>query len=721
MWKCNILTTLMVLILIIAVQVTESKAQAYSSGLQEPARHPVAQEQQNSTTINRRYQEMLAANQNLRNAGSVKTAQSRYQLPENTKSYVQRQLPTRLVPPGRNLQQKKVQQFQQPQLNAPQQTMNQAPVVQYSKQSPIAQQLHQRPQATQGYLHPGTTTTNEQFQRHANLQQHNDRGPAKRLPNNHVRQQHQAASPKFYNSGMGQRGSRAGYITKQPKEQKILKRSIKIPVSADDDSNVTRARIVLVQDTGDPFGQPQDQNSDSGQFQEDPFADPEDDQLPNNQTGDPFADPPGDLTPQQGDPFADPPGALDPNQRSPEDPFADPPNKIQDVDPFPENPGDIKPGENMDPDPMVKDPRDPDIAPRNPDETPEKNKRPDQPRVKLGPFKPREGFKPSPILPAPPRRERESIVQVPQTYMPFIEYQDQPTHFGQSFDKSQIYEGIDTGLIEAGIENEVVGTARPFARRKIVDRFNRFCQDANCTIPGCRGGCMSPSRISSFESMDEGHFFAGPVCEEVCEDVCFEPMFYVSVFGGYLQLEDMGPVSQRGFTIGGGVDSTAVFDDGVGVGVALGQFQGPNLRTELELSYRFNNASSIFRTSPVSLGSTSNTVGSAESLTGMFNMVWDFNPRPVFGRWRPYAGGGLGFTILDIDVTETVFDEVNESQSSFAFQLMAGASRPISSRMDGFVEYRYLHAESVRLVAGSGAGSVEYESDNIFFGVRMHF
>jgi opacity protein-like surface antigen len=112
----------------------------------------------------------------------------------------------------------------------------------------------------------------------------------------------------------------------------------------------------------------------------------------------------------------------------------------------------------------------------------------------------------------------------------------------------------------------------------------------------------------------------------------------------------------------------------------------------------------------------------------MLNVIWDFEPCWGYCGWRPYAGGGVGFTFVETNLSNNGVSLVAtefESNSAFAWQLMAGISRPLSAYTDIFVEYRYFSTDAIRLQlnlpSGSAVGDIHYQTDNVFFGIRMNF
>ena len=208
-------------------------------------------------------------------------------------------------------------------------------------------------------------------------------------------------------------------------------------------------------------------------------------------------------------------------------------------------------------------------------------------------------------------------------------------------------------------------------------------------------------------------------CDEVCANYA---SCYVGVFGGWSDLNN--------FTTVGEVGTGDFFEDsGFLFGVTVGQIQGRNLRTELELSYRNidvnglqlqNGAASQF----VGLG------GDFGAFAGMFNGYWefvDFGPERI----KPYIGGGIGFALARPDLIQTDGTEavIDNNESSFAWQWMAGLNYKASPTLDAFVEYRYFTADSFRLDTeipnvpglGNGSGPFDFNNRSVLFGLRARF
>ena len=193
---------------------------------------------------------------------------------------------------------------------------------------------------------------------------------------------------------------------------------------------------------------------------------------------------------------------------------------------------------------------------------------------------------------------------------------------------------------------------------------------------------------------------------------------YLSVFGGYTK-----PSNNEFRTNTGTVRSD--FDDGFGFGAAFGGRLGQvganhRWRVEGELSYRSNNVKSL------SLNGTSATgpTGKMKSTSLMLNGYIDFNEASDF---TPYLGAGLGLSKVDADnfgssTTPTI---LNDGDTVFAYQAIAGIGWDISSRTELFLEYRYFATEDVGVRTTPAAGAVStnlsYDTNNVFLGVRFGF
>lgn len=195
---------------------------------------------------------------------------------------------------------------------------------------------------------------------------------------------------------------------------------------------------------------------------------------------------------------------------------------------------------------------------------------------------------------------------------------------------------------------------------------------------------------------------------------CYCPMFYIGVFGGGVNL----------YSLGSEYDRTIFSSDGGGVGVALGQIHGCNLRSELEFAFRSNGISGV-EPGYDQLGFTE-VNGDVSSYSGMANAYWEFMRFPM-RRIKPYIGGGIGFVSIDARLDNygglSLTPERTLSDSSLAYQFITGLNYKATCCLDVFVEYRYFKADSFRIdpIPYWGGGEFDYETSNLFAGVRWKF
>jgi|GEM_PF-2419795 len=200
------------------------------------------------------------------------------------------------------------------------------------------------------------------------------------------------------------------------------------------------------------------------------------------------------------------------------------------------------------------------------------------------------------------------------------------------------------------------------------------------------------------------------------------PLYYVSIFGGWSDLSDLEIEDEDGRV-------NLLSANGSGFGAAIGQIQGRNLRSELEVSYRNHDIEDLLLTDFGSGSQRLEGVGDIESFAGMLNIYWEFVD--LFdGPLSPYIGAGAGAVNVSADMRldggQDAFTDGEDS--SFAYQYIVGMNYKLQSYSDLFIEYRHFAADSLRLdsnlPAGSlvdGDGELNYQTNNIFFGMRLKF
>ncbi len=200
-----------------------------------------------------------------------------------------------------------------------------------------------------------------------------------------------------------------------------------------------------------------------------------------------------------------------------------------------------------------------------------------------------------------------------------------------------------------------------------------------------------------------------------CQDCGFEcgaPMFYFSAYGGSARLDDLVSLDRT---------SRIFTKNGAGFGVAIGQRHGTNLRSELEYGYRTND---IIGRENQNVGQT--VTGDVRSNAGMANVYWELMNFP-HRCFKPYVGAGLGFVSLEMNMYgvdgRNLIPQNATDDTSLAYQFMGGVNYKAYRNMDLFIEYRLFQADSYRVDAGAGFGDgkYDYQTDNLFAGLRWKF
>ena len=254
----------------------------------------------------------------------------------------------------------------------------------------------------------------------------------------------------------------------------------------------------------------------------------------------------------------------------------------------------------------------------------------------------------------------------------------------------------------------------------------------SCATCNSRGGQSEMAAVSEVDKIGHRVVETGqtetdedaytPVVGD-CDSLCANyTNCYFGAFGGWSDLNDLVTTGDFG---------SGIYQEDAGYifGVTLGQIQGRNLRTEMELSYRNININGLELQGSVPSQNVA-VFGDIGTLSGMLNGYWefvDFGPE----KFNPYIGGGLGFALARTDLIQSNGTEavINDDESSFAWQWMAGVNYKASSSLDAFVEYRYFAADSFRLdteiptVAGlgNGSGTFDFRSGSVLFGMRARF
>ena len=187
-----------------------------------------------------------------------------------------------------------------------------------------------------------------------------------------------------------------------------------------------------------------------------------------------------------------------------------------------------------------------------------------------------------------------------------------------------------------------------------------------------------------------------------------KPGTYFKVFGGTNTAHDFTELA-------GGIPVRSSFRDGFMYGTARGRQIAPNVRLELESTFRKNSFDQI---SGPGLGSA-DQAGRIDVTSVMMNTIFNAD-RCILGT-TPYVGLGVGGAYVDVDssIPGTTFDV---DELTFAYQALIGTERQLSSRVNAFAEYRYMGTSDFDVDANSGGPFTferDYTAENFVFGFRF--
>jgi outer membrane protein OmpA-like peptidoglycan-associated protein len=135
------------------------------------------------------------------------------------------------------------------------------------------------------------------------------------------------------------------------------------------------------------------------------------------------------------------------------------------------------------------------------------------------------------------------------------------------------------------------------------------------------------------------------------------------------------------------------------------------VRLELEFAYRENGFDSV-----ASLPAH----GDARLMSGMVNAVFAF---PTPGPVAPYFGVGLGAGHLKLESVRPLGPtSIDDSNTGFAAQAIAGVEYAVTDRLGLNVSYRYMYMPSLDLTAANGSpANIGYEGHAILVSLRWSF
>jgi outer membrane protein OmpA-like peptidoglycan-associated protein len=203
--------------------------------------------------------------------------------------------------------------------------------------------------------------------------------------------------------------------------------------------------------------------------------------------------------------------------------------------------------------------------------------------------------------------------------------------------------------------------------------------------------------------------------------------WYVGVEGGAMIVEDIH------FDIGATPDAAQVNHDyGYDVGGTIGYDFGM-FRVETEVAYKSANVDSwrsTLRTPAYNAagalvfavpGSFDYAGGKTTALSFMLNGMLDFGDDDGL---QGFVGGGVGVARVKANkyALNTYGSFLDDSDTVFAWQAIAGIRAPITDRIDASLKYRFFNADNIKLVDVSGRTlSGRFRSHSIMGGFTLNF
>ena len=150
--------------------------------------------------------------------------------------------------------------------------------------------------------------------------------------------------------------------------------------------------------------------------------------------------------------------------------------------------------------------------------------------------------------------------------------------------------------------------------------------------------------------------------------------------------------------------------------LAIGRRHRNWLRTETELAFRSHNDAFAFSDG---FGGFFAEGSDTDVVSLMRNVILEWNNN---SRFTPYGGMGIGVSYVNADsvtlIGATPFSGVDDNDTVFSWQAIAGVATKVRSNLDFVFEYRYFATADVTL---DFIDSGEFVAQNLFFGARLHF
>ncbi|HVG80876.1 MAG TPA: porin family protein [Methylomirabilota bacterium] len=177
--------------------------------------------------------------------------------------------------------------------------------------------------------------------------------------------------------------------------------------------------------------------------------------------------------------------------------------------------------------------------------------------------------------------------------------------------------------------------------------------------------------------------------------------FYVGVHGGGVFL----PEADTGVTNSGQptIDAELERDPGWLAGAAAGYAWPGGFALEGEVTYRENRLDKI-----ALLGMELGLDGDEHSYAALANAYYRFD---TGGSFTPYLGAGVGAAVLTLDAEAENGGAFDDSETVFAYQVMAGIDYAITPHFAFGLEYRYFATPDIELSDSQAGNTTDLETE----------
>ncbi len=206
-----------------------------------------------------------------------------------------------------------------------------------------------------------------------------------------------------------------------------------------------------------------------------------------------------------------------------------------------------------------------------------------------------------------------------------------------------------------------------------------------------------------------------------------EGAWYVGGDFGAMIVEDSDTTFTPG-TVAGTTGSISIgfdegFDGGLFVGYDFGAF-----RNEAEVSYKQAETEELITNGSVLPGTATGTGiftggdGDVSILSGMINGMLDFGDDDGLSG---FVGGGVGMARVDINGVTAFANTgivVDDSDTRFAWQVIAGVRQALSRNVDIHLKYRFFNVDDLEFVGfGGRAVDADLRSHSLLGGITFNF